>query len=165
MKKSSRLSFRITSKLDKNLEKAILQSQGEIRDRSEFGLKSVIYYLNYLAHTETEEHVLMATILKLAKTNKIQSDHIDEINTIYQEKLRMIREIDVKSEHPKFSELLTIIDQFAIGDQEDYIERLDEVDFDGIDELYKEIRERYYLEGKEPLKISEKEIPVKTNQK
>ena len=164
MKKGSRLSFRISSKLDGTIEKAILQSQGEIRDRSEFGLKSVIHFLNYLAHTKSEEQVLMATILKLAESKRIQTSDIDEINTIYQDKLQMIKEIDVKLEHPKFSELLTIIDNLPSQDQENYILRLDETDFDGIEDLYKEVRERYYLTGKDPLIVKdeiEKDIVIK----
>lgn len=164
MKKGSRLSFRISSHLDGTIEKAIQQSQGEIRDRSEFGLKSVIYFLNYLAHTKSEEQVLMATILKLAESKSIQTSDIDEINTVFQDKLQMIKEIDVKSEHPKFSELLTIIDNLPSKNQEDYIIRLDEIDFEGIEELYKEVREKYYLEGKDPLIMEdtiEKDIVIK----
>ena len=164
MKKGSRLSFRISSKLDGTIEKAILQSQGEIRDRSEFGLKSVIYFLNYLAHTKSEEHVLMAAILKLAESKSIKTDDIDEISTVFQDKLQMIKEIDVKSEHPKFSELLTIIDNLPSKAQETYINRLDEVEFDQIEDLYKEVREKYYLEGKDPLIIEdeiEKDVVIK----
>ena len=54
MKKDSRLSFRISSKLDDQIEKAIMLANGDIRDRSEFGIKSVIYYLNYLASQNPE---------------------------------------------------------------------------------------------------------------
>lgn len=153
MKKNSRLSFRISNKLDNTIEKAIQQSQGEIRDRSEFGYKSVIYFLNYLAHTKTEEDVLMATILKLAKSNKIKSKAIRSINKKHQEKLQMIREIDVKSEHPKMSELLTIIDNLPTDIQEEYLIRLDEVEFDGIEDLYGDARNTYYLKGRDAIKV------------
>jgi hypothetical protein len=164
MKKGSRLSFRISSRLDGTIERAILQSNGEIRDRSEFGLKSVIYYLNYLTHTKTEEQVLMATILKLAESKSIETNDLDGIKAIFQEKLQMIKEIDVKSEHPKFSELLTIIDNLPSEVQESFIIRLDEIEFDGIDDLYTEVREKYYLTGKEPLIVEdeiEKDIIIK----
>ncbi len=152
--------------MDNNIEKAILQSQGEIRDRSEFGLKSVIYYLNYLVHTTSEEQVLMAILLELAKAKNIDTEELDRISTIHEGRLRNLRETDVKSEHPRLSELLTIIDNLPTTIQEEYLVRLDEVEFDGIEDLYKEVRDKYFLEGKEPLRIVDREnlvLKKKTN--
>jgi hypothetical protein len=54
-------------------------------------------------------------------------------------KLLRIKAIDVKLDHPNFSELLTMIDNLPSKNQEDYIRRLDEVEFEGIEELCKEV--------------------------
>ena len=44
MAKDSRISFRISEELSKQIDQVILESEGEIRDRSEFGTKAVQYY-------------------------------------------------------------------------------------------------------------------------
>jgi metal-responsive CopG/Arc/MetJ family transcriptional regulator len=160
MKKSSRLSFRISAKLDNKLETAVMQSNGELRDRSDFGYKAVIYYLNYLAHTKTQEDILMAALLIIADAKQIKTDEIREVEDKYKNRLLMISAIDVKTEHPKFSELMTLIDNLPSYIQEGYIICLDEVDFDGIEDLYEEVRDKYFLEGKTHLRTIEREVPV-----
>ncbi len=72
--------------------------------------KFPIYDLNYLVHTKSEEHVLVATLLELAKAKNIDTEELDKISTIHEGRLRNLREIDAKAEHPRLSELLTIID-------------------------------------------------------
>ena len=72
MTKEERLSFRITPDQDKEIDQAVKENK-EIRNRSHFGEKAIVFYLEHLkgrkTWSETVEQVLAGFALSIEKAD------------------------------------------------------------------------------------------------
>ncbi|MDH5404055.1 MAG: hypothetical protein OEY49_16275, partial [Candidatus Heimdallarchaeota archaeon] len=51
-------------------------------DRSDFGTKAVLSYIDYLSHIENFDNLAISTILKIASASKIENDDINVLKEI-----------------------------------------------------------------------------------
>ena len=86
MGKDARLSFRISSILSDRIDKAIDKSDGQIRDRSEFGTKAIKFYLDYIENTQSEDEIILKAILTLANHVGEKGADITKIEKILEER-------------------------------------------------------------------------------
>ena len=140
MRKDSRLSFRISPELDKRVE-LTLSSNPNLRNRSEFGIKAVNFYLDYLKITENEQDKILQAVLALA-------DHIN-LNSQEIIKLREIQNVYEPSiiEHPLYESILDIKERYLPEIQEEISEKLAKTEYDDLDKLFKEYQEKFFFEG------------------
>ena len=91
MNKTSRLSFRIEASVSQRIDE-LINLNPDIRDRTDFGTKSVMYYLNALNKEEEDMTLVIRALISLAenmdmkdeaqvkKLRKAFDDYISEFN-------------------------------------------------------------------------------------
>ncbi len=73
MNKTSRLSFRIEASVSKRIDE-LINLNPDIRDRTDFGTKSVMYYLNALNKEEEDMTLVIRALISLAENMDMKDD-------------------------------------------------------------------------------------------
>lgn len=80
--KEDRLSFRMSPQLSSEID-TVIERYEFLRDRSDFGTKSVIYYLRYLKENKMNEELIMKAISTIIDKLNIKSTQADSLKTLY----------------------------------------------------------------------------------
>lgn len=161
MRKDSRLSFRISNILSKRIDEAITSTGDQIRDRSEFGTKAIMFYLDYIENTQSEAEVMLKSIISLADHVGVNTEEINKIREMVSRQkliptsLTGVKTIDL---HPKFDELMELRDKFSEDVQKEISDALRDATYSEIDELLTTYEKKFYLEGTELRPREEKKI-------
>ncbi|MDH5646407.1 MAG: hypothetical protein OEZ01_10385, partial [Candidatus Heimdallarchaeota archaeon] len=109
MKKDSRLSFRLSNNLSGKIQKIIDDSNGEIRDRSEFGTKAVEFYLNSLTNSISRKLTIINALISIIDTEKLTDPDIlkakEELEAIA---IKIEDSGRIRDDHPKYAELILL---------------------------------------------------------
>jgi hypothetical protein len=73
MNKTSRLSFRIEANVSQRIDE-LINLNPDIRDRTDFGTKSVMYYLNALEKEEEDMTLVIKALISLAESLDMKND-------------------------------------------------------------------------------------------
>ena len=73
MNKTSRLSFRIEASVSQRIDE-LINLNPDIRDRTDFGTKSVMYYLNALNKDEEDMTLVIRALISLAENMNMKDD-------------------------------------------------------------------------------------------
>lgn len=161
MRKDSRLSFRISNTLSTRIDDAIDRSEGQIRDRSEFGTKAITFYLDYIENTQSETELMLKSIISLADHIGLKTQEIDHVRNVLTSQTLLPSSISSNKtidSHPKFNDLMELRDKFPEEIQKQISDRLRDASYNDVEELYKEYQEKFYLEGTQPKPRKEKKI-------
>jgi len=158
MGKDSRLSLRISKTLDERITKAIEQSDGQIRDRSEFGTKAVKFYLDYIENTKSEDELILDAILALAKRTGIHGEeftHIEkQISNFHVPKQPVSKK--VPQDHPEFNKILALIEKYNEIDDHKAIKRIqqavDDAAFEDVPGIYQKFVDEFFLNSPNGMK-------------
>jgi len=156
MGKDSRLSFRISNTLSDRVDRAIDRSDGQIRDRSEFGTKAVTFFLDYIENAVAEDELILNAILGLAKHVGEYGEEVEQIRNILQERTMIpsvLSSNKLPETHPDFQKLLGLMDQIRDEEMhEDLTNRLRDASYEDIGSIYKEYSDAFFLGNRGPLK-------------
>ncbi len=73
MNKTSRLSFRIEASVSQRIDE-LINLNPDIRDRTDFGTKSVMYYLNALNKEEEDMTLVIRALISLAENMDMKDE-------------------------------------------------------------------------------------------
>lgn len=83
MNKTSRLSFRIEASVSQRIDE-LINLNPDIRDRTDFGTKSVMYYLNALNKEEEDMTLVIRALISLAGNLDMKDDaHIKKLKKAF----------------------------------------------------------------------------------
>lgn len=97
-KKQSRLSFRISPLMSERIDMAIEHSGGDIRDRSEFGTKAVMAFLNHLEQTTDEIKIIYDALLLLGSKYNLDLPEIKKLHKHISDRERILSRLTVIEE-------------------------------------------------------------------
>jgi hypothetical protein len=161
MRKDSRLSFRISNNLSKRIDLSIDKSEGQIRDRSEFGTKAITFYLDYIENTQSETELMLQSIVSLAEHIGLDTKEIKYVRNILDSQTLLPSSISSNKtidSHPKFSDLMDLREKFSEEIQKEISDKLRDASYSDVDIIYDEYEKNYYLEGTTPKPRKEKAI-------
>ena len=73
MNKTSRLSFRIEKKTSESID-LLIEDNPDIRDRTDFGTKSIIFYLENLKKNKDDMVLIIEALLSMTKPLNLEKD-------------------------------------------------------------------------------------------
>ena len=73
MNKTSRLSFRIEKNTSDSID-GLIEDNPDIRDRTDFGTKSIIFYLNNLKKNKEDMILIIDALLSMSKPMNLDKD-------------------------------------------------------------------------------------------
>jgi hypothetical protein len=139
MRKDSRLSFRISESMSDRIDRAIGQTGGQIRDRSEFGTKAVQFYLDFIENAHSMEELMSKSILALADHIGIESNEIKQIRALSKQKTRipkMLADVPSVESHPRYNDAVNLYSELKEEEQKKLSYELRDAGYEDIDKIY-----------------------------
>lgn len=139
MRKDSRLSFRISGTLSERIDRAIEKAGGQIRDRSEFGTKSVEFYLDFIENAYSMEDLINRSIIALANHIGLNSPEITEIKQLSEQKMRipnLVAEAKRTQDHPQFENTVNLLEKLEGQDAKSLSYILRDAGYEDIEDIY-----------------------------
>ncbi len=144
--KSNRLSFRIPNQINNQIERCIERMPNNIIDRSDFGTRAVIHYINYLTSQNYKKFKTLEIITKIADKLKITEPEIIRIKELLENEKFMNHIFEVKTEHLYYQQLIDIVGKMNNQNRQKYVEMIKNANYSEIYDLFCKAQETYFLE-------------------